>query len=149
VNFNRIFVIHIAVYYFYTAYNSPNVYKVQGKNSPAMTWSAVALGGAVATLIIVATLFELSYIPTTWINSSHLARRLLFLLVTLALTSGPTFYITIVESNGTGGSLSLILGVVQFFISAFATLLFSIMPSGCMFGDRVCGKSRKYLASQS
>ena len=33
VNFNRIFVIHITVYYFYTAYNSPNVYKVQGKNS--------------------------------------------------------------------------------------------------------------------
>jgi 1,3-beta-glucan synthase len=150
VNFNRIFVIHVAVYYFYTAYNSPNVYKVQGKNSPAMTWSAVALGGAVATLImIVATIFEFSYIPTTWVNSSHLARRLLFLLVTLAITSGPTFYIAIVESNGTGGSLSLILGVVQFFISAIATLLFSIVPSGRMFGDRVRGKSRKYLASQT
>ena len=102
-----------------------------------MRWSAVALGGAVATLImIVATLFEFSYIPTTWINSSHLARRLLFLLVTLALTSGPTFYIAIVESNGTGGSLSLLLGVVQFFISAFATLLFSVVPSRRMFGDR-------------
>jgi 1,3-beta-glucan synthase len=150
VNFNRMFVIHIAVYYFYTACNSPNAYKVQGKNSPATTWSAVALGGAVATLImIVAALFEFSYIPTTWINSSHLARRLLFLLVTLALTSGPTFYIAIVESNGMGGSLSLILGVVQFFISAIATLLFSIVPSGRMFGDCVRGKSRKYLASQT
>jgi 1,3-beta-glucan synthase len=150
VNFNRIFVIHIAVYYFYTAYNSPNVYKVQGKNSAAMTWSATALGGAVATLImIIATLFEFSYIPTTWINSSHLARRLLFLCVTLALTCGPTFYIAIVESNGTGGSLSLILGIVQFFISAIATLLFSIVPSGRIFGDRVRGKSRKYLASQT
>jgi 1,3-beta-glucan synthase len=28
-------------------------------------------------------------------------------------------------------------------------LLFSIMPSGRMFGDRVRGKSRKYLASQT
>jgi hypothetical protein len=36
VNFNRIFVIHIAVYHFYIAYNSPNVFKVQGKNSAAM-----------------------------------------------------------------------------------------------------------------
>ena len=150
VNFNRIFVIHIAVYYFYTAYNSPNVYKVQGRNSPAMTWSATALGGAIATIImIIATLFEFSYIPTTWNNTSHLARRLLFLLVTLGLTCGPTFYIAIVESNGTGGSLSLILGIVQFFISAIATLLFAIVPSGRMFGDRVRGKSRKYLASQT
>ena len=150
VNFNRIFVIHIAMYYFYTAYNSPNVYKVQGRNSPAMTWSATALGGAVATIImIIATLFEFSYIPTTWNNTSHLTRRLIFLLVTLAITSGPTFYIAIVESHGNGGSLSLILGIVQFFISVIATLLFSIMPSGRMFGDRVRGKSRKYLASQT
>ena len=128
VNFNRSFVVHIAMYYFCTAYNSPNFYKVQGRDSPAMRWSATALGGAVATIImIIATLFEFSYIPTTWNNTSHLTRRLIFLLVTLAITSGPTFYIAIVESHGTGGSLSLILGIVQFFISAIATLLFSIM----------------------
>ena len=115
-----------------------------------MTWSATALGGSVGSVImIIATLFEFSYIPTTWINSSHLARRLLFLFVTLAITSGPTFYIAIVESNSTGGSLSLILGVDQFFISAIAMLLFSIVPSGRMFGDHVHGKSTKYLASQT
>ena len=150
VNFNRIWVIHVAVYYFYTAYNSPAIYRVKGRSSPAMTWSATALGGAVATLImILATLAEFSYIPTTWNNTSHLTRRLIFLIITLGLTSGPTFYIAIVEHNGNGGSLSLILGIVQFFISIIATVLFAIMPSGRMFGDRVAGKSRKYLASQT
>ncbi|KIM41511.1 glycosyltransferase family 48 protein [Hebeloma cylindrosporum] len=150
VNFNRIWVIHVAMYYFYTAYNSPNIYRVEGRTSSAMTWSAVALGGAVATIImILATLAEFSYIPTTWNNTSHLTRRLIFLFITLGLTCGPTFYITIVEHNGTGGSLALILGIVQFFISVIATVLFSIMPSGRMFGDRVAGKSRKYLASQT
>jgi 1,3-beta-glucan synthase len=150
VNFNRIWVIHIAVFWYYTAYNSPAIYKVNGASSPAMTWSATALGGAVATLImILATLAEFSYIPTTWNNTSHLTRRLLFLLVTLGLTAGPTFYISIAERNGGGGSLALILGIVQFFISVIATLLFAIMPSGRMFGDRVAGKSRKYLASQT
>ncbi|KAG9226878.1 hypothetical protein CCMSSC00406_0003449 [Pleurotus cornucopiae] len=150
VNFNRIWVIHISVYYFYTAFNSPTIYAVNGRSSPAMTWSATALGGAVATIImILATLTEFSYIPTTWNNTSHLARRLVFLFVTLGLTAGPTFYVAIAESNGTGGSLALILGIVQFFISVAATLLFSIMPSGRMFGDRVAGKSRKYLASQT
>ncbi|RDB28250.1 1,3-beta-glucan synthase component FKS1 [Hypsizygus marmoreus] len=152
VNFNRIWVIHIAVYYFYTAYNSPTVYAVRGKNSAAMTWSATALGGAVATVImILATLAEFSYIPTTWNNSSHLTRRLVFLFITLGLTCGPTFYVAIAEhsSSGGGGSLALILGIVQFFISVAATLLFAVMPSGRMFGDRVAGKSRKYLASQT
>jgi 1,3-beta-glucan synthase len=84
--------------------------------------------------MIIATLAEFSYTATTWNNTSHFTRRLLFLLVTLALTAGPTFYITIVENqpNG-GGSLALILGIAQFFISIGATLLFRIMPSiGCL-----------------
>ena len=148
VNFNRIWVIHISMYWYYTAYNSPTIYN--GENSPAMRWSATALGGAVATVIMIAaTLAEFSYIPTTWNNTSHLTRRLLFLAITLALTAGPTFYIAIAESSSPGGSLALILGIVQFFISAVATLLFAVLPSGRMFGDRVAGKSRKYLASQT
>jgi len=150
VNFNRIWVIHIAMFYFYTAFNSPSIYQVKNRSSPAMTWSATALGGAVATVImILATLAEFAYIPTTWNNTSHLTRRLVFLFITLGLTCGPTFYIAIVEHNNTGGQLSLILGIVQFFISVIATVLFAIMPSGRMFGDRVAGKSRKYLASQT
>ncbi|KAJ7833141.1 1,3-beta-glucan synthase component-domain-containing protein [Mycena olivaceomarginata] len=39
--------------------------------------------------------------------------------------------------------------MVQFFFSVFVTALFAIMPSGHMFGDRVTGKNRKYLASQT
>lgn len=147
-NFNRIWVIHIAMYFFYTAYNSPSIYN--GSKSAAMRWSATALGGAVATVIMIAaTLAEFSYIPTTWNNTSHLTRRLLFLFVTLGLTGAPTIYVAIAESNSPGGSLALILGIVQFFISVVATLLFAILPSGRMFGDRVAGKSRKYLASQT
>ncbi|KIY71346.1 glycosyltransferase family 48 protein [Cylindrobasidium torrendii FP15055 ss-10] len=150
VNFNRIWVIHIALYWFYTAYNSPSVYRIGNDNVPALAWSASALGGAVATLIMIAaTIAEFSYIPTTWNNTSHLTRRLVFLLITLGLTAGPSFYVGIAESNGSGGQLSLILGIVQFFISVVATILFAVMPSGRMFGDRVAGKSRKYLASQT
>ncbi|KII91785.1 glycosyltransferase family 48 protein [Plicaturopsis crispa FD-325 SS-3] len=151
VNFNRIWVIHVAMYYFYTSFNSPSVYAVNGLNPPAMTWSAVALGGAVATIIMIcATFAEFSYIPTTWNNTSHLTRRLLFLFVTLAVTCGPTIYIAIaVRSADDGGSVALIIGIVQFFISVVVTLLFAIMPSGRMFGDRVAGKNRKYLASQT
>jgi 1,3-beta-glucan synthase len=81
---------------------------------------------------------------------SHLTRRVLFLLVTLALTAGPTFYIAIVENQPSGsGSLALILGFAQFFISIGANLLFGIMPSGRVFGDQVARKSRKYLASET
>ncbi|KAG1756796.1 glycosyltransferase family 48 protein [Suillus paluster] len=154
VNFNRVWILHIAIYWFYTAFNSPKVYAPANTQypSPAMTWSATALGGAVATLIMLfATIAEFMYIPTTWNNASHLTTRFIFLLVILALTGGPTVYIAYVESrtNPTTSQIPLIVGIVQFFISVVATIVFGLFPSGRMFGDRVAGKSRKYMASQT
>jgi 1,3-beta-glucan synthase len=152
VNFNRIWIIHVSIFWFYTAYNSPTVYRRSDKSMPtqAMRWSAAALGGTVATVfMIAATVAEFSYIPTTWNNTSHLMRRLLFLLITLGLTTTPTFYIFLTDNPNSTTSIPLIIGLVQFFVSVTVTLLFAIMPSGRMFGDRVAGKSRKYLASQT
>jgi len=46
VNFNRIWVSHISMFWFYTAYNSPTIYSPKNSTSPerAMTWSVTALG---------------------------------------------------------------------------------------------------------
>ncbi|KAJ6630792.1 glycosyltransferase family 48 protein [Mycena sp. CBHHK59/15] len=144
VNFNRIWILHISVYYFYTAFNSPRAYAPHNtlNPSPEMTWSAVALGGAISTgIMILATIAEYSYIPTTWNNASHLTTRLLFLVVILALTAGPTVYIASIDGRTNQTSqVPLIIAIVQFFISVVVT---------AMFGDRVAGKSRKYMASQT
>ena len=142
---------HVAFYWFYTAYNSPRVYAPHNQKTPsaAMTWSATALGGAVSTIIMIcATFAEYAHIPTSWHNASHLTTRLVFLLIVLALTAGPTFYIAIVDGQS-NNNIPLIIAIVQFFISVVATLTFGIIPSGRMFGDRVAGKSRKYMASQT
>ncbi len=152
VNFNRVWILHVSVFYYYTAFNSPKVYAPQNQTSPsaAMTWSAVALGGAVSTIImLLATLAEFSYIPTTWNNASHLSTRFIFLLVILALTGGPTFYVALVDGRPNQGQIPLIVAIVQFFISVLSTVIFGLIPSGRMFGDRVAGKSRKYMASQT
>ncbi|GAA94585.1 glycosyltransferase family 48 protein [Mixia osmundae IAM 14324] len=149
VNFNRIWVIHIAMFWFYTAYNSPKIYTRSGEKEPtlAMRFSATALGGAVASLIMIAaTLAEFSYVPTTWNHTSHLGRRLVFLLVALALTAGPTVYIAGFNRDS---QVARIIAFVQFGISVFFYFLFAIVPSGRLFGDRVAGKARKYLANQT
>jgi 1,3-beta-glucan synthase len=152
VNFNRIWILHVSVYFFYTAFNSPKVYAPRNKQFPSspMTWSATALGGAVSTLImLVAAIAEFTYIPTTWNNASHLTTRMIFLSIILALTAGPTFYIALVDDRPAPSQVPLIIAVVQFFISVVATVIFGLVPSGRMFGDRVAGKARKYLASQT
>lgn len=70
----------------------------------------------------------------------------MFLLVILAITGAPSVYIAIWNQTG---QIALILGIVQFGCSVVATLAFATLPSGRMFGDRVAGKSRKYLANQT
>jgi hypothetical protein len=102
VNFNRIWVMHIAVFWIYTAWNSPSIYAQKNSTTATrpMIYSMSALGGAVACLImIVATLAEFSYIPTTWNNTSHLARRLIFLLIILAITGAPSIYIAFFDQD--------------------------------------------------
>ncbi|POY70727.1 hypothetical protein BMF94_6137 [Rhodotorula taiwanensis] len=149
VNFNRIWVLHIAIYWMYTSYNSSKIYTPAGQTEPsaAMRWSVVALGGGVASLIqLAATIVEYTYVPTTWNNTSHLIRRMIVLLICFAITVAPTIYIAGFNQDST---VSHIIGIVQFGFAVLFVLTFAIIPSGRLFGDRVAGKSRKYLASQT
>ncbi|GAA6035088.1 hypothetical protein JCM8097_002178 [Rhodosporidiobolus ruineniae] len=147
VNFNRIWVLHISIYWMYTAYNSPSIYTDATNPNSAMQFSVVGLGGAVASVIqLAATICEYSYVPTTWNNTSHLLRRMVALLVCLAITLAPTIYIAGFDRTS---SAAKIVSIVQFGFAVFFVVLFSVVPSGRLFGDRVTGKSRKYLASQT
>lgn len=118
--------------------------------------SATALGGAIATAIMIGSaVAEFVHLPRSWSSTGHLSRRLLFLFIILGLTVAPAVYIfgfaepTPADDEENLWSIPTIIGVVHFAISVLATALFAIVPSGRMFGDRVAGKARKYLASQT
>jgi 1,3-beta-glucan synthase len=154
-NFNRIWIIHVCVYWFYTAFNSPTLYTVnyqqQLNNGPevAAQYSAVALGGTVACVIqILATCAEWLYVPRKWAGAQHLTKRLFALLGCLAVNVGPSGYIFFV-SGGSSSKIGLILGVVQFLVALVTVFFFSIMPLGGLFGSYLNGKRRQYVASQT
>lgn len=152
-NFNRIWIIHVVVFWFYTAKNSPTLYTTgyqqQLNNQPhaAASWSAVALGGTLACIIqILATLVEWMYVPRRWAGAQHLTKRLLLLLVMFVINVGPAAYIF---GYSQVGAIAKILGVVQFLIALITFLFFSIMPLGGLFGSYLNGKRRQYVASQT
>ena len=156
VNFNRIWIFHISLYWYFMAYNAPRAYEPHALPTPAETLSASALGGAVSTfLMLLATLVEITYIPTTWNNTNHLIRRLIFLIFCLAITIAPAVYI-FGWDRGKGdvswdrdGHIASILSKVHIAISSLVTAIFSLVPSGRLFGDKVNGRKRKYLANQT
>ena len=159
VNFNRIWVIHLTFYWFYTAYNSPTLYTPnwqqqlnQKPNSNAQR-SAVAFGGTLAAIIqILATLFEWSYVPRRWAGAEHLSKRLLFLVIIFAVNLGPGIYVyAIAYPNDLNNEIATILSIVQLIVAIITFIYFAIVPLGALFSfhSYLGGKSRKYVASQT
>jgi 1,3-beta-glucan synthase len=166
VNFNRIWVIHVTMFWFYAAKNSPTLitrgYEQQVNNPPAVSaqWSIVGFGGGIAALIqVIATLAEWAYVPRKWAGAQHLTKRLLFLLAVLVINVGPGVYVFMPESDDADGkkfdakqkgTAARALGIAQFFIALVTFLFFSIMPLGGLFGSYLTNKnSRRYVASQT
>ena len=153
VNFNRIWIIHVTSFWFYTAFNSPTLYthnyQQQVNNPPnsAAQWSAVALGGTVASLLqIIATICEWVYVPRRWAGAQHLRKRMLFLLLVFVINIGPSVYIFGISQTG---KIAQILVVVQMIVALVTFFFYSIMPLGGLFGSYLTRNSRRYVASQT
>ncbi|KAJ2896588.1 beta-glucan synthase component gls1 [Zalerion maritima] len=155
VNFNRIWIIHLTMFWFYTSHNSPTLlvenYEQEVNQQPAASaqWSIVGIGGAIASLIqILATLAEWAYVPRRWAGAQHLTKRLLFLIVIFIINVGPAVYIFGFPDQQ-DSKLALILGIVHFFIAVITFIFFSVMPLGGLFGSYLTKNSRRYVASQT
>jgi 1,3-beta-glucan synthase len=153
VNFNRIWIIHVTMFWFYTAFNSPTLYTKNYQqllnNQPhaAARWSAVGLGGSVASLFMVlASLIEWAYVPRKWAGAQHLTKRLFFLIAVFIINLAPAVYVFLISQTT---KIALILGIVQFFIGLITFFFFSIMPLGGLFGSYLTKNSRQYVASQT
>lgn len=156
VNFNRIWVLHLTMFWFYTAHNVPSLlvgssYEQQVNQQPpaSVQWSIVGAGGAIASLIqIIATCAEWAYVPRRWAGAQHLSKRLIFLIVVFVINLGPSVYVFgFPDQQET--QPALILGIVQFFIAVFTFIFFSVMPLGGLFGSYLTKNSRRYVASQT
>lgn len=155
VNYNRIWIIHLTMFWFYTLYNAPPIitenYEQQANNGPppAKMWSIVGAGGGIASLIqIIATCAEWAYVPRRWAGAQHLTKRLIFLIVVFLLNVGPTVYVFGIE-GAADTTPGLVVGIVQFFFSVFTFVFFSVMPLGGLFGSYLTKNSRRYVASQT
>ena len=153
VNFNRIWIIHLGAFWFYTSHNSPTFYtkhyQQQLDNHPnrAAHWSAVALAGTLVSFImIVASIIEWAYVPRRWAGAQHLTKRLFFLIGVFVLNIAPSVYVFGVKETGV---IANVLGIVQFFIALFTFFFFAIMPLGGIFGSYMKKNSRQYVASQT
>lgn len=155
-NFNRIWVIHVTVYWMYTAYNSPTLYTHNYQqlldNQPLASsrWSSAALGGAVASGIqVVATICEYAFVPRQWAGAQHLSRRLMFLLLIFGANVAMNAFVFGWAGITTSSKAAHVVSVVAFFVAVATLVFFAIMPLGGLFTSYMNRRSRKYVASQT
>ena len=155
-NFNRIWIIHVTMYWMYTAYNAPTLYThnyqqlVDNQPLAAYRWASVALGGSVATLLqLAATICEWTFVPRNWAGAQHLSRRFWFLCGVLALNLGPIIFVFSYDKIDVYSTAAHAVAAVTFFIAVGTLLFFAIMPLGALFTPYMKKNTRRYVASQT
>ncbi|KTB17025.1 1,3-beta-glucan synthase component GSC2 [Nakaseomyces glabratus] len=155
-NFNRIWIMHVSVYWMYVAYNSPTFYThnyqqlVNNQPVPAYRWASAALAGTVASAIqLFATVCEWWFVPRKWAGAQHLSRRFWFLCGILGVNLGPLIFVFAYEKDTVQSKAGHAVAAVTFFIAVATVLFFSIMPLGGLFTSYMQKSSRRYVASQT
>ncbi|CCF58979.1 hypothetical protein KAFR_0F03830 [Kazachstania africana CBS 2517] len=155
-NFNRIWVMHISVFWMYTAYNAKTFYThdyqqlVNNQPLASYKWATAALGGSVACLIqLCATLCEWLFVPRKWAGAQHLTRRFGFLCIITAINLAPIIWIFCYDKDTEKSNLAYIVSIVFFFVAVVTVVFFSVMPLGGLFTSYLNKSSRRYVSSQT
>ncbi|KAH3685666.1 hypothetical protein WICPIJ_003350 [Wickerhamomyces pijperi] len=163
-NFNRIWIIHIAFFWIFTLMNSPVLYtknyQQQLDNRPPLEirLSVMALNGPISAFInIVATLLEFSFVPWKWPGAQPLAKRLSLLVlicVVLTIPSAVLFgWFSSIYRFNVSKKLAMGLSITQFILSIFTTISFAVTPISSLFGSPIekysKKTSREFLANKN
>ncbi|GMM33161.1 hypothetical protein DASC09_004860 [Saccharomycopsis crataegensis] len=140
VNFNRIWIIHCCMFWYYISFNSPTLYtknyQIQLDTQPSVhtTLSTMAISGSIACLInIVATIHEFTFVPRRWSGAEPLTRRFLLLSLIFIVNTVPSIYVFgFLQSNRKSNS-GTIISSFQFIVSIITVCYFSFTPLGKLF----------------
>ncbi|KAK4521741.1 uncharacterized protein ATC70_004276 [Mucor velutinosus] len=152
VNFTRIWIIHIVSFWYFIAANSDILYlnhnKKISEKETAVKVSMAALGGAVATLLVMLGSFvEYMYVPLNFQKAGILSRRLFLLFCVLIINAGPSVYC--IKINRTG-KLSMGVALLQLFVSMVTSIFFAVVPQSRLFVRKTRSEqSKKTPANQT
>ncbi|ORX87725.1 glucan synthase [Basidiobolus meristosporus CBS 931.73] len=132
-NFSRIWILHIIGFYYYTAANATYFYTLESEAFTPLPAQLTVLGlaGALSSLIMMfCTFLEFAFLPTSWVNSNILMKRLVYLLVGVCINIGPAIYVLGFDRDS---QVALIVASVHLAVSVVTSLVFIFVPSGKLF----------------
>ncbi|EGV62195.1 1,3-beta-glucan synthase component [Yamadazyma tenuis ATCC 10573] len=152
-NFNRIWIIHVSMFWYYTSFNAPTFYTYRYNpsldNQPTVQarLTVMALAGAISAFIcLVSILFEWSFIPRKYEGAEPVGKRLVMLFLLTTLNVAPSVYLLVFTPLNSKSTTGILIAVIHFSISVVTVLYLMIVPLGKLFSASM-GQGRKYLAN--
>lgn len=140
VNFNRVWIIHLALFWYYISLNSPTLYTrnyvqtLDNAPAPQVQLAVIAFGGALACLVCLCGLFgEWLYVPKKSACGVNLALRAVLVALCLALNTAPGVYILIFKGWDVYSHMGCVVGTCLLIFSVATTVYLSIVPSYDLF----------------
>lgn len=155
-NFNRIWVIHLSVFWYYTSFNSPTLYTsnyqqvLDNQPTTQARLAVMSLAGGIASFIcLVSVLLELIFVPRMWKGSQSVVRRSCVLAFSLALNLGPSIYLLAYYPLNFQDKNGLIVSICLFIFSIFTVLYLSVVPLGGLFGSHTSSAEKRISATEN
>lgn len=140
VNFNRIWIIHLALFWYFISLNTPAMYTKAynfSKNSepaPQVQLAVVSLGGAIACFVCLCGLVgEWMYVPRKVLRGENFAAKLVLMVFMLALNVAPAIYIFMLKDWNVHSHIGTVVGTAHLVFSIVTTVYLSVVPSAGLF----------------
>lgn len=154
INFNRVWNIHLGVFWYYTCFNCPTLYTerylVTVDNHPTTiaTLASLSIAGSIVSVVnLISLILESWFVARNFPGALPLFSRFCLVLVCLILTTTPTVYIFGFAGANDATLLNYIITVSQFIFSLIVVFYFSVTPLSQLTGNFYAEGKRKYLPS--
>lgn len=132
-NFNRVWIIHFSMYWFYVSFNSSTLFtknydRLRENKPPTQLYlSVVSLGGFISCLISLTGLYsEFFCISKSWPGSPRIKKRFFLVLILSFINFAPSVYIFFFLSLENHSYHGTIIAILQFIIAIITFLYLSI-----------------------
>lgn len=165
-NFNRVWIIHVCIFWYYTVFNAKPLftpsYKETINNQPSTEWtlSIMSLAGSIAAIInLLALIGESFFCPKDFSGTTPLFKKVFLTLALLFVVSTPTAYIVFVDSSlkvsffsksafyFTHGWIALFVYIFQFLMSIVMVAYYAFTPLNNLYHFDFKKTGRDYLAN--
>lgn len=154
INFNRVWNIHLGVFWYYTCFNCPTLYTerylITADTQPTLvgTLTCLSIAGSIVSFLNLSSLvLEAIFVPRKFPGSIPVFARLVFVFFCFLLNTLPTIYIFYFTGISDTSSLTTSIAVSQFIFSLFVVFYFSVTPLSTLLGSYHSKNKRSYLPS--